>query len=69
MCTTITYNRHPTQNVTHPEVVEEGAILKELHDDHDWLYLSDHTIQLDNVRVVELTHDGRLREKVIPLLG
>ena len=53
----------------HPEIVEERAVLKKLHDDHDGLHSSDNTIQLDNIRVSELTHDGGLREKVIPLFG
>ena len=54
---------------THSEIVKEGSILKELHDDHKRLHSGDHTVQLDNVGVVELRHDGRLREKVIPLLS
>ena len=53
----------------HPEVKVQRTILQELHDDHNWIHSRDDAIQLDNVRVGELTHDGRLREKVTPLLG
>ena len=47
----------------------KGAILQELHDDHDWVHSCDDTIQLDNIGVGELTHDGRLGEKIIPLFS
>ena len=47
-------------NSTYPKIVVERTIFHKLHDDHSWVHLGDNTIQLDDVRVAELTHDGRL---------
>ena len=49
----------------HLQKMAEGAIINELHDDHDWLHLGDHTIQLDDIGVGKLPHDGGLYEEVI----
>ena len=54
---------------TYSEIVIKRTIFQQLHDNHGWVNFSDNTIQPDNVGVGELTHDGCLREKVIPLLS
>ena len=50
---------------TYPEIVVQRAIIHELHDNHDWLHLGDDTIQLDDIGMIELTHNGSLCQKVI----
>ena len=37
--------------------VAKRAINHELHDDHYWLHLGDDSIQLDDIGMIELTHD------------
>ena len=53
----------------HLKVVIKRTIFHEFHDNHDWFYLCNNTIQLDNIGVIESTHEGCLREEVSPLLG
>lgn len=53
---------------TDPEERIQGAVLHELGDDHDRTALCDHALQTDDVRVVELAHDGCLGQEVPPLL-
>lgn len=54
-----------THVFTHPEVVVEGTIVHELHDNHGWLHLRNNSIQLDDIGMIKLTHNGRLSEEVI----
>ena len=53
---------------THPEEWVEGTILHELCNNHDRTALCYYALQTDDVWVVELAHDWRLRQKVPPLL-
>lgn len=52
----------------HPEERIQGAVLHELRYDHDRAAFGDHALQADDVRVVELAHDGCLGQEVPPLL-
>lgn len=51
----------------YPEKWIERSVLHELCDDHCGPALGDHALQSDDVRLVELAHDRRLRQKVPPL--
>lgn len=53
---------------SHPQEAVERAVLHELSEDHDGTGSGDDTFQVDDVGVLELTHDGRLRQEVPPLL-
>ncbi len=55
-------------SASHPEERVEGAVLHELGHDHDRVALGDDALEVDDVRVVELTHDGRLRQEVEAVL-
>lgn len=54
--------------VTHPQVGVERAIIHELHDYHGRVYLGYHTIQLDDIVMIKLAHDGCLIQEVSPHL-
>lgn len=51
---------------THPEVGIERAIFHELHDDHGGVHLGNHPEQLDDMIMLELTHDGSLVQEITP---
>ena len=51
----------------HPEEGVQGSVLHELCDDHDRAALGHHSLQVDDVGVVELAHDGCLAQEVPPL--
>lgn len=52
----------------HPQEGVESTILHELCQDHHRATGRDDPLQVDDVRVLELAHDGRLRQEVPPLL-
>ena len=51
----------------YPEEGVEGSILHELSDDHHRTTLGHYTLQVDDIRVVKLAHDGCLTQEVPPL--
>lgn len=51
-----------------PQKRIQGAVLHKLGEDHDRAAGCDDALQVDNVGVLELTHDGRLGQEVAPLL-
>ncbi len=53
--------------ISHPQERVQCSILHELSHNHHRTTLGDHTFQTDNVGVVELAHDGSLRQEVSPL--
>lgn len=52
----------------YPEEGVQGAILHELSDDHHRRALGDNTLQVDDIGMVELAHDGGLTQEVPALL-
>ena len=54
--------------MSHPQETVERSVLHELGEDHDGTGSGDDALQVDDVGVLELTHDGRLRQEVPPLL-
>ena len=52
----------------YPEEGVQGAVFHELSDDHHRCALGDHALQVDDVGMVELAHDGGLAQKVPALL-
>lgn len=52
----------------YPKEGVQGAILHELSDDHHRRAFGDNTLQVDDIGVVELAHDGCLTQEVPPLL-
>lgn len=57
-----------TLGFPYPEEGVQGAVLHELSDDHHRGALGDNTLQVDDVGVVELAHDGGLAQEVPALL-
>lgn len=51
----------------HPQEGVQGAVLHELSEDHDGHTVGDHTLQADDVGVLELAHDGGLAQELAPL--
>lgn len=56
-----------TLGFSYPEEGVQGAILHELGDDHHGCALGDHTLQMDDVGMIKLAHDGGLAQEVPPL--
>lgn len=57
-----------TPGFPYPEEGVQGAVLHELSDDHHGRALGDNTLQVNDVGVVELAHDGGLTQEVPALL-
>lgn len=51
----------------YPEEGVKGSVLHELSDDHHRAALGHHPLQMDDVGVVELAHNGCLTQEVPPL--
>lgn len=56
-----------TSFMSYPQKRVQCSILHKLCHNHHRPTLSDHPLQADNVGVVELPHDGGLRQEVSPL--
>lgn len=52
------------QSSTYPQECVQRPVLHVLSDDHYGISLGDDALQVNDVRVVKLTHNGRLSEKV-----
>lgn len=53
----------------HPQVRFKRTIVHKLQDYHGWVHLGHHSIQLDDMVMVELAYDGRFIQKVSPHLS
>lgn len=56
-----------TLGFPYPQEGVQGAVLHELSDDHHRRALGDNTLQVDDVGVVKLAHDGGLTQELPPL--
>lgn len=58
---------HASVSDTDPQKRVQSSVLHELSEDHDWTAGSDDALEVDDVGMVELAHDGRLRQEIPPL--